>query len=101
MDKEAQREYIRKELHADRKKRLKELKQTIAEHNPEAMFADGHDDALMGYSSDGKAIYSTDQIVRTLVNRDGMTSEEATEFFDFNIAGAYVGEYTPIYMYEE
>jgi hypothetical protein len=35
------------------------------------------------------------------MQRDGMTHEEAIEFFDFNIAGAYVGEYTPIYMYEE
>ena len=92
---------IIEELRENRAKRLAELKETIEGINPEAMFADGHDDALMGYSSDGKAIYSTDQIVQTLVERDGMTPDEAIEFFDFNIAGAYVGEYTPIYMYEE
>ena len=80
---------------------LKELKETIAEHNPKAMFADGHDDALMGYSSDGKAIYSVNQMVKTLVERDGMTPDEAIEFFNFNIECAYIGEGTPIYMYEE
>ena len=89
------------QLMAKKKKRLEELKETIAEHNPEALFADGHDHAIMGYSSDGRVIYSVDQIVGGLVERDGMTKDEAIEFFDFNIAGAYVGEYTPIYMYKE
>ena len=88
---------IRK-LRADRAERLRE---TISEHNPEAMFADGFDESIMGYSSNGKVIYSADQIIGTLMNRDGMTQEEATEYFNFNIECAFVGEYTPIYMYEE
>tara|TARA_Y100001938_G_C7733806_1_gene255944 strand:- start:6 stop:299 length:294 start_codon:yes stop_codon:yes gene_type:complete len=92
---------IIQELREDREKRLAELKETIADHNPEALFADGHDHAIMGYSSDGKVIYSVDQVVRGLVERDGMTPDEAIEFFNFNIECAYVGEYTPIYMYEE
>ena len=92
---------IIKELREDRMKRLQELKETIANHNPEAMFADGHDHAIMGYSSDGRVIYSVDQVVGGLVERDGMTPDEAVEFFNFNIGCAYVGDYTPIYMYEE
>jgi hypothetical protein len=92
---------IRDEIREDRRKRLEELKETIGEHNPEAMFADGHDHAIMGYSSDGRVIYSVDQVVGGLVERDGMTPDEAIEFFNFNIECAYVGEYTPIYMYEE
>ena len=86
-----------KKIRADRAEQLRE---TISEYNPEAMFADGFDESIMGYSSDGKVIYSADQIIGTLMNRDGMTQEEATEYFNFNIEGAYVGEYTPIYMYE-
>ena len=89
------------EIKADREERLQELKQTIAEHNPEAIFADGHDHAIMGYSTDGRVVYCADMIVETLVERDGMTPDEAIEFFNFNIECAYVGEYTPIYMYEE
>jgi len=92
---------IHEELSAKRKKRLEELKETISQHNPEALFADGHDHAIMGYATDGRVIYSVDQIICGLMQRDGMTYEEAIEFFDFNIAGAYVGEYTPIYMYED
>jgi len=80
--------------------RINELKETIAEYNPEAMFADGHDHAIMGYSSDGKVVYSANQIIDGLMN-EGMTNEEAVEYFHFNIEGAYVGEFTPIYMYEE
>lgn len=78
-----------------------ELKQTIGEHNPEALFADGFDQSIMGYSSDGRVIYSVDSIVRTLVDRDGMTPDDAIDYFNFNIECAFVGEYTPIYMYEE
>lgn len=79
--------------------RVEILKETIAEYNPEALFADGHDHAIMGYTNDGRVVYSADQIIGGLINQ-GMTEEEAIEFFDFNIAGAFVGEYTPIYMYE-
>ena len=92
---------IIKELREDRAKRIEELKETIAEHNPEALFADGFDNAMLGYSTDCRVIYSVDQIVETLVERDGMTPDEAIEFFNFNIECAYLGEYTPIYMYEE
>jgi hypothetical protein len=83
-----------------RSERVEQLKETIAEYNPEALFADGHDHAIMGYSSDGRVVYSADQIIGGLMN-EGMTNEEAIEYFHFNIEGAYVGEFTPIYMYEE
>jgi hypothetical protein len=33
------------------------------------------------------------------MSRDGMTPEEAQEYFEFNIQGAYVGESTPIYVF--
>ena len=88
-------------LMARRKKRQEELKETIRSANERAMLVDGHDDALAGYDTQGRAIYFVDAIIGRLMQRDGMTHEEAIEFFDFNIAGAYVGEYTPIYMYEE
>tara|TARA_B110000305_G_C19417431_1_gene628810 strand:- start:49 stop:300 length:252 start_codon:yes stop_codon:yes gene_type:complete len=81
------------------KENIKELKSSIAEHNPEALFADGHDHAIMGYSTDGRVIYSVDLIVEGLMK--DMSHEEAVEYFGFNIECAYVGEYTPIYMYEE
>jgi len=77
------------------------LKENIREFNPEALLADGLDDALIGYSTKGHSIYSITKIINVLMERDGMSEEDARDFFHFNIDGSYVGEYTPIYMYEE
>lgn len=92
---------IIEELREDRKKRLEELKEAILEHNPEAQLADGLDDAIMGYDTKGRVIYSIGNILDIFVERDGMSYEDASEHFYFNVECAYVGEYTPIYMYEE
>ena len=89
-----------KKIKKIRDERVEELKEIIGEYNPEALFADGHDHAIMGYSNDGRVVYSANQIIGGLMN-EGMTNEEAVEYFGFNIECAYVGEYTPIYMYEE
>jgi hypothetical protein len=43
-------------------------------------------------------IYDEDKCIQILMERDGMTDEEAIEFFEFNVVGAYVGEYTPVYV---
>ena len=67
------------------------------------LFADGFDDAIVGVGSvfGGKlcAIYDTDLIVKQCM-KDGMKYDEALEFFDFNIAGAYVGDQTPIFIHK-
>ena len=41
--------------------------------------------------------YDTDKILKAL-QKDGMSLEEAEEWFDFNTAGAYVGEHTPVFV---
>jgi hypothetical protein len=78
-----------------------ELLESISEFNPEAKLADGFDDSILGYDTKGRVIYSVNSILDTLVNRDGMDYDEAQEYFGFNIECAYIGEYTPIYMYDE
>ena len=35
---------------------------------------------------------------RITYGRSKMSYEEAVEYFDFNIAGSYMGEYTPLYL---
>jgi hypothetical protein len=42
--------------------------------------------------------YDTAKIIDILCERDGMEGDEAAEFFEFNIAGAYVGDCTPIFI---
>jgi len=82
-------------------KEREQLLESIAEFNPEALLADGLEDAIVGYDTKGRVIYSVGSIIYILVERDGMSYEDASEHFSFNIECAYVGEHTPIYMYEE
>lgn len=42
-------------------------------------------------------VYSVDGILDVL-ERQGMSPEEAQEWFDYNIEGAYLGPGTPIYV---
>ena len=44
------------------------------------------------------ATYDRDKCIEILVKRDEMTYEEAVEFFEFNVSGAWVGENTPIFL---
>lgn len=74
----------------------------VEEHNPEALKADGFDDAIIGIASrcgqNDLIAYDVSKILMVLQERDGMTEDEAQEFFEFNIIGAYMGENTPIFI---
>lgn len=68
---------------------------------PDVLLMDGFDKAFIGYSQRNNnepllAVYSRSLMIDVLVERDGMTSEEAMEYIDFNCVGAWVGENTPI-----
>ena len=75
----------------------------VAEYNEEALIADGLDKAIIGVAErinlGPVAAYSVEKIYEILMTRDGMTYEEAIEFFEFNIKGSWMGEYTPVYNY--
>ena len=43
------------------------------------------------------AVYDKHKIIQSLI-RDGCSLDDAEEYFDFNIAGAWVGEYTPAFI---
>jgi len=81
---------------------LSELLEWIEEFNPEALLADGFDDAIIGicerFGNDPVVAYDKDKCINILVQRDGMSYEEAVEYFDFNVLGAYVGKGTPVYI---
>ena len=48
-----------------------------------------------------RLVYSITTIITILRERDGMTEEEAIEFFDYNIKGGYFGTHTPLFLNEE
>tara|TARA_R100000700_G_C3090095_1_gene91853 strand:- start:333 stop:626 length:294 start_codon:yes stop_codon:yes gene_type:complete len=41
-------------------------------------------------------VYSYDKIIEILMTEDEMTEREAIDYIEYNIAGSYVGELTPI-----
>lgn len=64
--------------------------------------ADGFNQAIIGNEyNTNRVVYSIERMLQILIDRDGMSMEEAIEFFDFNIGGAYVGEMTPVYVWTE
>ncbi len=70
---------------------------------------DGFDDALLGvaliWGSNGSRtevlVYDAEKMRDKLVAQYGLTSEEAREYIEFNIEGAYVGPDTPIVVWSE
>jgi hypothetical protein len=59
--------------------------------------ADGYDDCIIGIDSHQRIVYNQEKIINKL--EQDMPREEAIEFFFYNIEGANVGEYTPIYIH--
>ena len=61
---------------------------------------DGYDDCIIGVGTrcgmTDVFIYDKHKMITKLVRRDDMTYDEALEFINFNIAGAFIGEDTPI-----
>lgn len=74
----------------------------LAEANPDALLADGLEDAFLGYTLNHHhatvAVYDYEKCIAVLVERDGMDAEGADEYLQFNTLGAYVGENGPLFV---
>lgn len=77
-----------------------EIEEALEAVGESVLLMDGLDEAFIGLSKRGNepllAVYSWDRIIDCLMGNDGMSYDEAVEFAEFNILGAYVGEQTPI-----
>ena len=66
--------------------------------NEEIIKANGLDDAVIGIEVNSiRLIYSSTKIIEILMIQNNMELEDALEYYEFNIVGAYIGEKTPIY----
>lgn len=66
------------------------------------VFADGYDDALVGHveTPDGViAVYDALSVIAILGERNSMEPEDAWDFFAYNIAGAYLGPRSPLFLW--
>jgi len=71
---------------------------SIIERYPDESFlkADGFDEALIGVDNKSmRLVYSVSKCIQILC-RD-MNEEDAIEYFEYNVSGAYIGEKTPIW----
>ena len=78
-----------------------EIELMVQDMNPDALFMDGLDDAIIGvgsqYTGTPLVVYSATKIIKSLMEGDeGMDHETAQEWYGHNIACAYMGEGTPI-----
>jgi hypothetical protein len=86
---------------------VSDIREWVEQYNGNALLADGFEAAFIGMakrcSEPALAVYDALKCVEILIERDGMEPEEALEFFEFNTAGAWVGENTPLFLwrYEE
>ena len=79
------------------------LVEEIQEHNVNAYFYDGYEDALMGiceqFGRPPVAAYDFEKCIDILIETDGMSREEALEFFALNTLRTGLGENTPVFIY--
>ena len=77
-----------------------ELDAYADESGLELLVADGHDNAIIGVVrrfNQTFVLYDQMKVIQNLM-ADGMSYEEALEFFEFNIVGAWMGDATPAYL---
>ena len=62
---------------------------------------ESYDDALIGVSEDGRAIYDFGLMIEWLMNKYGWSETESIEWIEYNTIRAlpYFGEDAPIIMY--
>ena len=74
----------------------------VKDINPEAILADGFNDAIIGVCERAGGmgpvvLYDVSKCLEILIERDGMSEEGAVEFFEFNVRSAWVGDETPVF----
>jgi hypothetical protein len=68
---------------------------------------DDLDDSIIGQASiwNGNKrvevlVYDADKMIKVFKDRDGMTEDEAYEYILFNIENSYIGEDTPVLVWQ-
>ena len=76
-----------------------DILESIFEAYPDEEFlkADGFDEAIIGVDTkELRLVYSVSKCLEIL--EKDMTFDEALEYFEYNVSGAYMGEKTPIWV---
>ena len=84
------------------KKKTENIEKLLEEYpDSELLKADGFDECIIGicdrYGQEQLVAYDKEKVIKKLM-KDKMSYEEAIEYFEFNIIGAWVGEKTPVFI---
>jgi hypothetical protein len=75
---------------------LEDILENFSDEN--FLVADGFNAAVIGFDAcTSRLIYSISKCIDILREGDGMSYEDAIEYFDYNVLSAYMGENTPIW----
>ena len=79
-----------------------EFLSALGEDNPDILLMDGFNEAILGtshrFGMEPVIAYDYEKVIEIL-SKD-MSEEEAEEYFQFNIIGAWMGEFTPVFIYK-
>jgi hypothetical protein len=91
-------------LDSEGEERMKteEMDRIADEHEHKMLRMDGYDDCCIGvmerFGMNAIFCYDVNKIIQRHKD-DGMSEEEAWEYFEFNQLGAWVGDGTPCFLY--
>lgn len=75
----------------------------LSELNPDMVFWDGFDEAIIGTAERcgiGPVIaYDVNKVIQVLCDDMDLNEEDAWDWFNFNMNGAYLGEFTPMHIF--
>ena len=76
-----------------------------SDYSDKILLADGFDDAFIGIGENSKgnpvAVYSVDKCLDILAEQFKDQEDafgDAVDYFEFNVKGSYVGEFTPMFV---
>ena len=76
-----------------------------SDYSDKILLADGFDDAFIGIGENSKgnpvAVYSVDKCLDILAEQFKDQEDafgDAVDYFEFNVRGSYVGEFTPMFI---
>jgi hypothetical protein len=78
------------------------LRESLSEqYGEELLFMDGYDDCIYGiverFGISAIVCYDKEKVINKMMD-DGMSYDEALEYFEYNQLGSYVGDYTPCFL---
>ena len=76
-------------------------KEFLEDNYPETILMTGYEDCILGicnrYGQDSIVAYDLEKVLAKLM-KDGMTYEEAVDWYEFNMIGSWCGDTTPCFV---